>query len=327
MEIKVINFYLVTAFLLHALCAIVQSSGMGKSRTVYELGKTHFLIPVILRKGTSGYPPPDNEGRDFLVITDSGATALRRAQGDAASTKANMIRWFYDRMAPPENNSFRKEFFKTVVQDAQKFQTEITKNEAEPPESVRKVKRTAKRKTKKDGSQNTEPSSASSDLGRCVALDMVNAANELVDFLRAADCSSSDVVEVVVAFDEAHVLTERVFNNPTVVEGVWSLFITLRDAIRALYPTSVYVIFLSTTGKLSQFNPHRSADPSILVKNEGYEPVPPFTTLRYDLYGPRLIRVKDGCFILSEDQFDLVDPYLLSCTGTVLKVVSFDFLQ
>ena len=29
--------------------AIVQSSGMGKSRTVDELGKTHFVIPINLR--------------------------------------------------------------------------------------------------------------------------------------------------------------------------------------------------------------------------------------------------------------------------------------
>lgn len=29
--------------------AIVQSSGMGKSRTVDELGKQHFVIPINLR--------------------------------------------------------------------------------------------------------------------------------------------------------------------------------------------------------------------------------------------------------------------------------------
>jgi hypothetical protein len=35
--------------------AIVQSSGMGKSRTVDELGKLHFVIPMNLRgKDTSG---------------------------------------------------------------------------------------------------------------------------------------------------------------------------------------------------------------------------------------------------------------------------------
>jgi hypothetical protein len=33
--------------------AIVQSSGMGKSRTVDELGKTHFVIPINLRDSHS----------------------------------------------------------------------------------------------------------------------------------------------------------------------------------------------------------------------------------------------------------------------------------
>ncbi|KAL5514574.1 hypothetical protein ACEPAG_1890 [Sanghuangporus baumii] len=272
-------------FTLYAnIFAVVQSSEMGKSRTVYELGKTHFLIPVILRKGTSGYPPPDDEVHDFLVFTDSGASdsldraqgrfirslcslfrntlmALQRAQSDDASvfTKADMIHWFYSRMAPPENNMFRKEFFKTVVEDAQA-----------------------------DGSQSTEPSGTSSDPGRRAVLDMIGAANALVDFLRSADRSSSDQVEVVVAFDEADVLSERVFSNPTVVEGVWSLFTALRDVIRALY--------------LPQSIPDRRVDPSMRVMNERYKPVPPFTTFRYDLYGPQLLRAKDGCFILSEDQ-------------------------
>ena len=36
------------------MCAIVQSSGMGKSRAVNELGKTRFLIPMNLRKADSG---------------------------------------------------------------------------------------------------------------------------------------------------------------------------------------------------------------------------------------------------------------------------------
>ena len=36
------------------MCAIVQSSGMGKSRTADELGKSHFLIPMNLRDGNRG---------------------------------------------------------------------------------------------------------------------------------------------------------------------------------------------------------------------------------------------------------------------------------
>jgi hypothetical protein len=33
--------------------AVVQSSGMGKSRTVDELGKKHFSIPINLREANS----------------------------------------------------------------------------------------------------------------------------------------------------------------------------------------------------------------------------------------------------------------------------------
>jgi hypothetical protein len=34
-------------------CSVVQSSGMGKSRTVDELGKEHFSIPINLRVARS----------------------------------------------------------------------------------------------------------------------------------------------------------------------------------------------------------------------------------------------------------------------------------
>jgi hypothetical protein len=34
--------------------AIVQSSGMGKSRMIDELSKDHFVIPLNLRDGESG---------------------------------------------------------------------------------------------------------------------------------------------------------------------------------------------------------------------------------------------------------------------------------
>jgi hypothetical protein len=68
-------------------CSIIQSSGMGKSRLLDELSKTHFMIPINLRRdGTGGlsyvfdsltfmahqssmigYPPPDVNVRDFLT--------------------------------------------------------------------------------------------------------------------------------------------------------------------------------------------------------------------------------------------------------------------
>lgn len=39
------------------MCAVVQSSGTGKSRMVDELGKERFVIPICVRKGSSGESP------------------------------------------------------------------------------------------------------------------------------------------------------------------------------------------------------------------------------------------------------------------------------
>jgi hypothetical protein len=80
--------------------AIVQSSGMGKSRTVDELAKDHFVIPLNLREATSsggcrpgsgihgtrprvnsssGYPPADHSVRDYLITAGSRDIAYDRA--------------------------------------------------------------------------------------------------------------------------------------------------------------------------------------------------------------------------------------------------------
>lgn len=76
---------------------IVQSSGMGKSRVLDELSKIQFIIPINLRRphtyGTprpleiqicitdcftlSGYPPADEELRDFLLESKSPDEAYR----------------------------------------------------------------------------------------------------------------------------------------------------------------------------------------------------------------------------------------------------------
>lgn len=49
------------------LIPIIQSSGMGKSRLIDEIGKSHLCITVTLREnGESGYPPGDPEITKFL---------------------------------------------------------------------------------------------------------------------------------------------------------------------------------------------------------------------------------------------------------------------
>lgn len=76
--------------------SIVQSSGMGKSRTVDELSRKHLVVPLCLREGWSGkfsnvctvlrlltlapgFPPSDNDVRDWFLSAKSKIEAFTRA--------------------------------------------------------------------------------------------------------------------------------------------------------------------------------------------------------------------------------------------------------
>lgn len=61
--------------------SIVQSSGMGKSRAIDELSKKHLVVPLCLREGSNGFPPADENVRNwFLLYTgETKRTAYGRA--------------------------------------------------------------------------------------------------------------------------------------------------------------------------------------------------------------------------------------------------------
>ncbi|KAI9572000.1 hypothetical protein HD554DRAFT_2186431 [Boletus coccyginus] len=55
------------------MAAIIQSSGVGKSRAVDEIAKGELVIPMVLRpQGSSGYPPADQGIRHYLTDTTPG---------------------------------------------------------------------------------------------------------------------------------------------------------------------------------------------------------------------------------------------------------------
>ncbi|KIL64400.1 hypothetical protein M378DRAFT_163135 [Amanita muscaria Koide BX008] len=63
------------------LLAVVQSSGMGKSRMIDELSKEQFVIPINLRITGTGFPPGDYVVSKFLVHAPfTPDDASRRAQ-------------------------------------------------------------------------------------------------------------------------------------------------------------------------------------------------------------------------------------------------------
>ena len=149
----------------------------------------------------------------------------------------------------------------------------------------------------------------SAGTGKSLNSKLVKSAQDLVYFLRSAHAGANqNQVEVILAFDEAHVLCNTVRYDPASEGQPWSVFIMLREALWCLYTVPVWSLFLSTTGKLSQFQPHHGIDHSMRIRDEKYKAVPAFTTLRYDLFAPRIKRMKDGSLRYSENWNNTASP-------------------
>jgi len=95
-----------------------------------------------------------------------------------------------------------------------------------------------------------------------------------------AGCSSREepaLPDVYIMFDEAHPLTDPFNPNQ---KG--SHFFELRRALRVFSGESLFTFFLSTTGKISQFNPPRDRDPSNRMNHGELETPRPFIYLGFD---------------------------------------------
>lgn len=150
------------------LIPIIQSSGMGKSRLIDEIGKSHLCITVTLREnGESGYPPGDPEITKFLkeplhapedvLLAHSYMLALLDSifgflmdwiEGHAGnSDEQTLAKQWYDLMAPKPILQYpsdhrdlstviaatrsvaRKDFCEKVVEGAHKTLRELQKDD------------------------------------------------------------------------------------------------------------------------------------------------------------------------------------------------------
>ena len=85
---------------------------------------------------------------------------------------------------------------------------------------------------------------------------------------------------VILAFDEAHTLTDREGDR----EDAWSNFNELRYVLRALHRFPLFSLFLSTTGKISQFTSAEDEDVSRRVTRGQLALIQPFTDLGFDTF-------------------------------------------
>jgi hypothetical protein len=83
---------------------------------------------------------------------------------------------------------------------------------------------------------------------------------------------------VILEFDEAHTMTHRQGKAPS----EWSAFGELRRVLRSLYGCSLFSLFLSTTGKISQFVSSKDRDLSTRIMEGELHLIKPFTDLGFD---------------------------------------------
>ncbi len=83
---------------------------------------------------------------------------------------------------------------------------------------------------------------------------------------------------VVLAFDEAHVLTD----NPQDTGKGWNLFLELRRILRQIQNLPIFSLFLSTAGRFNQFSPEIRSDPSARAREPDNRSLDPISEVSFD---------------------------------------------
>ncbi|TDL24869.1 hypothetical protein BD410DRAFT_65329 [Rickenella mellea] len=292
--------------------AILQSSGMGKSRLIDEMSKNTFLIPLCLRKETSGFPPPDKRVADHLTSKCDETECVRRSFAFLAALFDHTANWVKDhRDNGDDYSSLSSRFRSYLVKDQQAtmhgkgriaFYAEVLRLASQYEREIHEDRPRSKtedinRSTHEPATQDIKtpprpkggiatpdkspkfffPASTSRSTQASQYATLAQKAQALTDLLSDLPMSSEDGPLMVLAFDESHVLTEVSDEK----QG-WSFFSCMRRALRSIRNQRCFAFFLSTTGQVFQFTPSKENDRSARVQDSLLLLIPPFTDIGLD---------------------------------------------
>ncbi|CAE6428764.1 unnamed protein product [Rhizoctonia solani] len=249
--------------------AVIQSSGMGKSRMVDESSLTMFTIPINMREepppGKKAYPPPDRAVRQFfkncqnktdpeqqvayamfLNVLFAEALKVVQIQFPGLTGEDLALAWaMYLKVGEAEEHvgENRKNFYSDVVNETNRML--LPSNQPTPSDLEKSLKQSCE------------------SLERRVEIERSDEGNAFF-----------------VYFDEAHSLTE--FPAPS-DEHERSPYHNLGTVLSKLILHRAFFIFLSTNSCLEGFAPPAANYPSSRV-NVNSRLIPPFTELPFDLY-------------------------------------------
>ncbi|PCH37334.1 hypothetical protein WOLCODRAFT_29060, partial [Wolfiporia cocos MD-104 SS10] len=294
-------------------CAIVQSSGMGKSRLMKEVGHERIVIPICLREmGSTGFPPRDASVCNFFENAQGGGRkqALLASYTFLSSIFESVGALFFgadnnaEESAPHEN--FREcKLYKEVatrflhfMSDGQRmdspgenrkrfYQKVIDKGMHQLRAIASQARELASCQSSNDG--NVDIAIGRRSPTRYLPQQIADRIGMEFSALLAKIDQLVDVPAdnaIIIVFDEAHTLATIKRDGE---DGeTWSTFGELRRALRALTQSSrLYSVFLSTTGSAVQLAPLPHDDPSRRISS-GIEVVnDAFVDLGFDHFATR----------------------------------------
>ncbi|KAF8806794.1 hypothetical protein BYT27DRAFT_7233606 [Phlegmacium glaucopus] len=293
--------------------AIVQSSGMGKSRMVDELSKQHLVIPINLRNEGSGFPPGDAQVLDFLKpVPFDQIESYKRSQAflislfKAAYEILEGIAKKIKGVSPEKRQELLSQKFREYMSAGQTFE----KHGSNRVQFYNKVISQAKSLMNSDVKlsikhrdvcvPDAECKSEAHSFGRMsqsptqeitfteegmTSTQLCPVLTELLRLLHPnlpnIDGGLSAMPPIVLlAFDEAHGLCfpEAKTGQPPCA----TVFSEMRRAIRQMIEFPLFALFLSTTGNVHDFTPPPKDDASNRLSNQQLKLFPPFTELGFD---------------------------------------------
>ena len=201
---------------------------------------------------------------------------------DVELRQAKLASAFRDRMAEGQSyhgpNAYRESFYKKVTQSADEVSCHEYPLFGED-DSLPKFLEGTKQKQNTNGPDEFHPYVSKEGDG------IVTAGRLLSRFIDPGNLLDRDRDMprrplVILAFDEAHILTD----NPPISNRTtrWTLFSELRRILQQTSEDPIFSLFLSTAGRFNLFSPEISSDPSRRIQNFSLSTLDPITEISFD---------------------------------------------
>ncbi|KAH9959793.1 hypothetical protein BC827DRAFT_1376981 [Russula dissimulans] len=281
------------------LTSIVNSSGTGKSRMVDQLGKEIITVPMCLRPSSQGFPPPDRNLRDWLIVRIGDRATVqtrlhafaysllvvtqreletivskkqdipvsRRAEGSAKTLSKHDVSLVIDR-----HRSLASAFHEHMT-TGQSYNASNSDREIFYDKVIELADQFVKTSERVGDPEHGRYTSA------CEGLH--EAGKRLCRFIDEHKVLESDKGPrrplVVLAFDEAHSLTD----NPSYPKG-WNVFTELRRILRQIKDLPIFSVFLSTAGRFDKLPPEIHSEPSGRAREPDNHPLSSISEISFD---------------------------------------------